>query len=159
MTETVRKLEQAIEQAAGQYYRLVVLVGSSGSGKTTALQSVAKKLACPLVNVNLELSKRMLELTRNQRSNQVGRLLKDVIAAVSGDVVLLDNLELLFDPALQVEPLRLLQLASRNRTIVAAWNGNYRDGTLTYAEPGHPEFVQLKQPDAVVIPVGTNETK
>ena len=66
----------------------------------------------------------------------------------------LDNLEILFDTALEVEPLRLLQVSSRNRTIVASWSGDYRDSTLTYAEPGHPEFVQFKQFEAIVIPVG-----
>ena len=106
------------------------------------------------MNVNLEMSKRMLELTRTQRSRQVERLLKEVIAAVSGDVVLLDNLEILFDTGLEVEPLRLLQVSSRNRTIVASWNGSFRDGMLTYAEPGHPEFIQFKQTEAVVITVG-----
>lgn len=159
MVEAATKLEQAIEQAASQYYRLVVLAGTPGSGKTAALQSVAEKLGCPLVNVNLELSKRMLELTRTQRSRQIERLLKEIIAAVPGDVVLLDNLEILFDTTLEVEPLRLLQVSSRNRTIVASWNGSYRDGTLSYAEPGHPEFTQFKQTEAVVIAVGTNETK
>jgi hypothetical protein len=159
MTEVATNLERAIEQAAGQYFRLVVLAGLPGSGKTAALQNVAQKLGCTLVNVNLELSKRMLELTRTQRSRQVERLLKEVIADAPGDVVLLDNLEVLFDPALEVEPLRLLQVSSRNRTIVASWNGSYRDGTLAYAEPGHPEFIQLKQTEAVVIAVGTNETK
>lgn len=159
MTETATKLEQAIEQAAGQYYRLVILSGAPGSGKTTVLQSVAQKLGCFLVNVNLELSKKMLDLTRTQRSRQVERLLKEVIAAAPGDVVLLDNLEILFDTALEVEPLRLLQVSSRNRTIVASWNGSFRDGTLTYAEPGHPEFIQLKQTEAVVIAVGMSETK
>jgi Cdc6-like AAA superfamily ATPase len=159
VSETASNLEQSIEQAASQYYRLVVLAGAPGSGKTTTLQTVAKKLGCPLVNVNLELSKRMLELTRTQRSRQIERLLKEVIAAAPGDVVLLDNLEILFDTALEVEPLRLLQVSSRNRTIVASWNGSYRDGTLAYAEPGHPEFIQLKQTEAVVIAVGTSETK
>jgi DNA polymerase III delta prime subunit len=156
VTETTTKLEQAIEQAASQYFRLVILAGPPGTGKTAALQSVAETLACPLVNVNLELSKRLLELTRTQRSRQVERLLKEVIAAVPGDVVLLDNLEILFDTGLEVEPLRLLQVASRNRTIVASWNGSFRDGTLTYAEPGHPEFIQFKQTEAVVITIGTN---
>jgi RNase adaptor protein for sRNA GlmZ degradation len=159
VSETATKLERAIEQAASQYYRLVVLAGVPASGKTAALQAVAEKFGYPLVNVNLELSKRLLELTRTQRSRQVERLLKEVIAAAPGDVVLLDNLEILFDTALEVEPLRLLQVSSRNRTIVASWNGSFRDGTLTYAEPGHPEFIQLKQTDAVVIPVGTSETK
>jgi hypothetical protein len=159
MCESAKSLETAIEQATGQYYRLVVLVGAPGSGKTAALQTVAQTFGYALVNVNLELSKRMLELTRTQRSRQVERLLKEVIAAAPGDVVMLDNLEILFDTVLEVEPMRLLQVSSRNRTIVASWNGSFRDGTLTYAEPGHPEFIQFKQTDAVVIPVGTNKTK
>jgi len=71
-------------------------------------------------------------------------------------MVLLDNLEILFDTSLEVEPLRLLQVSSRNRTVVASWNGRFRDGTLTYAEPGHPEFIQFKQTEAVVITVGTS---
>jgi Cdc6-like AAA superfamily ATPase len=148
------KLEEAIQQAASQYFRLVILAGAPGSGKTATLQSIAQKLGCEVVNVNLELSRRMLDLTRTQRSRQIERLLKEVIAAVPGEVVLLDNLEILFDTGLEVEPLRLLQTSSRNRTIVASWNGRYREATLTYAEPGHPEFIQFKQTEAIVITVG-----
>ena len=149
------QLEQAIEQASSQYFRLVILAGPPGSGKTATMQSVAQKIGCQVVNVNLELSKKMLELSRTQRSRQVARLMKELIAAVSGNVVLLDNLEILFDTGLAVEPLRLLQVSSRNRTVVASWSGSYVAGTLTYAEPGHPEFVQFKQSEAVVITVGT----
>lgn len=151
----IAKLEEAIQQAASQYFRLIILAGTPGSGKTTTLRSIAQKIGSEVVNVNLELSKKMLELTRTQRSRQVERLLKEVITAVLGDVVLLDNLEILFDIGLEVEPLRLLQASSRNRTIVASWSGSYGDSTLTYAEPGHPEFVQFKQFEAIVIPVGT----
>jgi len=158
MSEVVQQLEQAIHQVASQYYRLVILVGMPASGKTTALQSLARKLGCQLVNVNLELSKKMLELTRTQRSRQAERLLREVIAAVPGDVVLLDNLEILFDTALELQPFRLLQVINRNRTIVASWNGSFQSGTLIYAEPGHPEFQQIKQPEAVVITVGKAPT-
>jgi RNase adaptor protein for sRNA GlmZ degradation len=156
LNETSTQLELAIGQATNQYFRLVVVAGSPGSGKTASLQSMAQKLGCPLINVNLELSKKLLDLTRTQRSRQVERLLREVIAAVPGDVVLLDNLEILFDPCLEVEPLRLLQMSSRNRTVVSAWSGTFRDGTLSYSEPGHSEFIQFKQAEAVVISVGTS---
>ena len=56
----------------------------------------------------------------------------------------------------EVEPLRLLQVSSRNRTLVAAWNGSCRDGTLFYAEPGHPEFTQFPQIEAIVITVAAS---
>lgn len=156
MANVNTQLEPAIQHAASQYFRLVVLAGVPGSGKTAALQSISQKLGYPLLNVNLELSKRMLELTRTQRSRQVERLFKEVITAVPGDVVLLDNLEILFDTGLEVEPLRILQVSSRNRTVVASWNGGFQDGTLTYAEPGHPEFIQFKQTEAIIITVGTS---
>ena len=157
-SEVATRLEQAIQQAANQYFRLVILAGPPGSGKTAVLQSLAEKLGCQLVNVNLELSKRMLELTRAQRPRQVDRLLKEVIAAGRGEVVLLDNLEILFDTSLEVTPLRLLQASSRNRTIVASWNGSFQAGTLTYAEPGHPEFNQFNQTEANVITATTSTT-
>src|SRR5437660_914532 len=121
MAEAAEKFREAIRQAAGQYYRLVLLVGAPGSGKTAALQAVARQDGYPYLNVNLELSKRLLELTRTQRARQVERLLKDAIASAPGEVAVLDNLEVLFDTALAVEPLRLLQGSSRNRTLVVAW--------------------------------------
>src|SRR6266540_7316337 len=126
---SANKLQEAIQHAGGQYYRLVLLAGAPGCGKTGTLQAVAKENGYSYLNVNLELSKRLLELTRTQRSRQVERLLKEVIASAPGDVVLLDNLEILFDPALEVEPLHLLQVSSRNRTVVASWNGTAKDGT------------------------------
>ena len=78
-------LDEAIQQSSNQYFRLVILAGAPGSGKTAALQSIAHKAGCQVVNVNLELSKKMLELTRTQRSRQVEPLLKSVIAAALGE--------------------------------------------------------------------------
>ena len=153
MAAPLTDLTQAIRQAGDLYHRLVLLADSQGTGKTAALQSLSGSQHYPFINVNLQLCRLMLELTRSQRTRQVERLFKAVISAASAEVVLLDNLEVLFDPGLEVEPLRLLLNASRNQTLVAAWNGKFRDGTLTYAEPGHPEFAQYKQVEALVVPL------
>lgn len=144
-------LQRAIDQAVSQYHRLVLLVGSSGTGKTAVLQAVAKERNCNLLNVNLELSKALLELPRTQRPRKVDRLFQGMIENHGGDLVLLDNLEVLFDPALALEPLQLLKKSSRNRTIVASWNGEYRDDALSYAEPGHPEHQRFKPVEALVL--------
>ena len=53
-----------IEQAAGLYHRLVMVVAPTGAGKTAALQEVAKRTGFPYINVNLELSRRLLDLQR-----------------------------------------------------------------------------------------------
>jgi hypothetical protein len=68
-----------------------------------------------------------------------GDLPAATLAAQAG-LVLLDNIEILFDVHLKQDPLRLLQRLSRNKTVVAAWNGTIVDGHMTYAVPDHHEY-------------------
>ncbi len=65
--------------------------------------------------------------------------------------VVLDNLEILFDKDLKQDPLRLLQGISRNRSVVATWNGTTTRGKLMYAETGHPEFQRYDMTDLTVV--------
>jgi len=62
--QIIRKAKQAAEL----YHRLILVVAPAGGGKTTALQHVRDLTGAPLVNVNRELSRRMLELTERQRT-------------------------------------------------------------------------------------------
>ena len=82
-------------QAMHMYHRLVLVVAPLGAGKTAALREVAQQTGYTYVNVNLELSRCMLELTQRQRQLQVSRLLRDIIRTTHDQAVLLDNLEIL----------------------------------------------------------------
>ena len=129
-----------IEHAKGLYHRLVLVVGPAGTGKSAALREVSEGTGAPLVNTNLELSRRLLDLAARQRPLRIQRFLEETIAEHTSDVVLLDNTELLFDITLCQDPLRLLQGLSRSRTVFTSWNGTIEDGRLCYAEPGHREY-------------------
>lgn len=142
---------RTIDQAAELYHRLVMLVAPSGAGKTTALQDVHERTNAPLLNINLELSRRMLELTERQRALQLPRLLSEMVNAAQADVVLLDNIEVLFDVSLKQDPLRLLQGLSRNKTVVAAWNGSVDHEHMVYATPDHPEYKRYPLRDFLVV--------
>ena len=144
------KLRQALLAADALYYRLVLLAGVAGSGKTGVLRELAGEYGVPLVNVNLELSGALLELTPKQRPLRLSGLLADLADRASSPLIL-DNLEMLFDRSLQQDPLRLLQSLSRNRTVLASWNGEMRAGRLLYAEPGHPEYRCYDAPDALIV--------
>ena len=140
-----------IGQAAELYNRLVILVAPAGAGKTAALQDVHERTAAPLVNVNLELSRRMLDLTERQRVLQLPRLLAEIVGSSAADVVLLDNIEVLFDVSLKQDPLRLLQGLSRNKTVVAAWSGSIDGERMIYATPDHPEYRRYPLRDFLVV--------
>ncbi|MEW6106735.1 MAG: BREX-3 system P-loop-containing protein BrxF [Bacillota bacterium] len=128
--EASDRLIWKIAQAEVLYYRLVLVTAPSGAGKTRLLQEVSKRTGAPLLNINLELSHRMLDLTRRQRAMQSPGLLSETVYETKSNVVLLDNIELLFDVELKQDPLRILQGISRNKTIVAAWNGSVIGGYL-----------------------------
>ena len=140
-----------IGQAAELYHRLVMLVAPAGAGKTAALQDVHERTSAPLINVNLELSRRMLDLTERQRALQLPRLLAEIVGASAADVILLDNIEVLFDVSLKQDPLRLLQGLSRNKTVVAAWGGSIDGAHMVYATPDHPEYRRYPLRDFLVV--------
>ncbi|MGB9713299.1 MAG: BREX-3 system P-loop-containing protein BrxF [Dissulfurimicrobium sp.] len=157
-----------IGEVCSLYHRLILMVGPAGSGKTSALQEVSARASAPLINVNLELSRRMLDLTERQRALQAPRLLGEIVGEAMGalpaatlaaqaGLVLLDNIEILFDVHLKQDPLRLLQGLSRNKMVVAAWNGSIVGGHMTYAVPGHPEYRRYPIRDLSIVDASSVE--
>jgi ATPase family associated with various cellular activities (AAA) len=149
----VEEIIHEIDQAAQLYYRLILVVAPSGMGKTKALREIAKHAEFGYANINLELSQRLLGLTERQRSLQVFRMLNEIVEASGTQVVLLDNIELLFNTSLKQDPLRLLQGISRNKTVVASWNGSIEHEHLIYAQPDHPEYRRYPTTGLLVIGV------
>lgn len=146
-----QSLKGALEAASLLYYRLVLLVGPSGSGKTKTLAEFTKELKRPVINLNLELSAKLLESTPADRAGaNLLDILRQIVESVDAPV-LLDNIEILFDRSLKCDPLKLLQGLSRNRAILASWNGDYEKGRLRYAESGHPEYRNYEAPEAIIV--------
>lgn len=149
--QLIDQVLQKIDEVQGLYYRLILVVAAPENEESTAFKHLAEQAGVGFVNVNLELSRRMLTLTTRQRALRVTSLLNDIVAAVDNDLVLLHHINLLFDPALRQDPLRLLQNLSRRKTIIAAWDGQIQGQHLTYAEPEHPEYRRYVTKELVLI--------
>lgn len=144
---------EAIVQANALYHRLILIVGRSQTGKTQLLHELETSSGYGAVNLNLELARRMREIPVRKRPLRTERIISEILAQVEGDVVLVDNTEMLFDPSLKLDPLRVLQGASRNRTVVASWSGRVMDGKLVYGDPEHPEFRRYPAQELLTIPL------
>ena len=127
------------------------MVAPSGAGKTAALREVAEQTNGRYINVNLELSRRLLDLPQRQWPIQAPRLLEGIVQGDREQVIFLDNVELLFDVSLKLHPLRCLQTLARQRTVVTAWNGTVTNGLLTYAAPDHPEYRRYPLANLLVV--------
>ena len=136
----IDRLERLVEEIAALHSKLVLLIGAPGSGKTALLQMLGKNRGATPLNIGSALGSRLAAIPQKQRPLQTNTILRELADKHAvGDLLLLDNIELLFDRTLQLDPLDLLKRHAHARRVVAVWPGELRDGRLIYAEMGHPE--------------------
>ena len=140
----IEKLESQVNEVGALQSKLVLLIGPPHSGKTALLQTLAKNRGVTPLNVGAELGGRLAGMPQRQRHLQTTTLLRELADQhASVDLLLLDNIELLFDRSLQLDPLDLLKRHAHAKRVVAVWpgelQGDTRTGRLTYAGMGHPE--------------------
>jgi hypothetical protein len=145
------RITATLTQMDELYHHLLLVVGPSGTGKTEALRDAAKRAGSKVINVNMELSRRMLELTERQRALRLPDQLRDIISEHEDETLFLDNTEIMFDVVLKQDPLRLLQGLARNRFIVATWSGHASGQDLIYADSEHVEYRRYPIEDLLIV--------
>ena len=155
LEQVYSEVKKSLHFAESLYYSLVLLVGQSGTRKSKILNKLAQELGTSVINANLIISGQLLELTSKQRALRLPSIL-DEICSHAKSIVILDNIEVLFDKSLMQDPLKLLQSISRNRIVLSSWNGKFLQKKLLYAEIGHPEFKFYENADAVIIDMNSN---
>jgi hypothetical protein len=134
------QLLDTIRATQGAYYKLTILVGGARSGKTHLLKQIATQIDLPIINLSLLLCQRLLSQNRRQRALNAEGVATEVIDENYKSGLCLDDTELLFDSTLQLNPLVFLREISRNRLIVATWNGVVAGGQLRFGQTGHPDY-------------------
>ena len=113
-------LRDRVREVAAErpYHQLVLVVGNLKSGKTTALRTAAADTDWAVLGLGSVLAERLLHVPTRQRPTVVQQLAQDVAREATGDVIAIDNLELLFHPGLAVGPPPLLLALPRHRVVV-----------------------------------------
>jgi hypothetical protein len=142
--QVVEKLERLVDEVAALQSKLILLIGAPQSGKTALLNALANSKGVTPLNVGAELGGRLAGMPQKQRHLQTTTILRELADKhAPTDLLLIDNIELLFDRSLQLDPLDLLKRHAHAKRVVAVWPGELlgdtRAGRLTYADMGHPE--------------------
>ena len=143
------KISSYFPQVAELYYRLIIV--PCDRTQKINFQQIAEFGSNKYINLNLELSRELLELTQRQRSLKAEELLRKIVGNADNQVYFLEHLEILFDTSLKLDPLHCLQKLARNRTIVAKWDGIVDNNNLIYAELGHPEYRRYPVKDFLIV--------
>jgi hypothetical protein len=148
------KLERLIGEIGDLNSKLILLVGPSRSGKTQLLRQLGHKLSIEPLNVGMELGRRLAATPNSKRGFSAGELLREIADRErTEDPLLLDNLELLFEPGLQINPLDLVRRLAHSKRVVAVWPGELRGDRLVYADMSHPEHRDYSRDGVVVLEI------
>lgn len=79
MVLTTQELSEYIGQAHSLYHQLLLLVVPHRTTKYELIYASAREMGCEVVNINLELSRQLIELTHRQRKLQVGQLFAGIV--------------------------------------------------------------------------------
>lgn len=152
--EVLEQLELLVKDIQVRQSKLVLLMGTTGVGKSSLLRQLAIRHSTRVLNVGVELGKRLAALPMRDRRLQAKEILRSLAAeSASEGLLLLDNLELLFDQTLRLDPLDLLKRYAHAQRVVAVWPGEISQSRLTYAEMGHPEYKDYNLEGLVAFPV------
>lgn len=136
----IEKLKRLVDEIGAVHSKLILIVGAPRTGKTALLGALAKSGQAKPLNIGGSLGSRLAAIPQRQRHLQASPILRELADQhTQGDLLLVDNIELLFDHSLQLDPLGLLKQLAHTRRVVAVWPGELCNSRLTYAEMGHPE--------------------
>ena len=145
------RLERLTTEIGARHSKLILLIGMPRGGKSAVLNSFGERMGALPLSVGAELGRRLTPVPYKRRHLEAGDLLRELADQhAHGDLLLIDNIELLFDKTLQLDPLDLLKRHAQARKVVAVWPGELHNDRLTYADMGHPEH-QNYALDGVVI--------
>jgi hypothetical protein len=134
--------------------RLVLIVGKPGSGKSKIMRELATNRGWKYIDCQTLVTDELLELVPKARPREAPHILDDMLSREKAEVVLLDGLQLLFAPLLNLNPLVLLRQLSKRHLIVAAWPGRFEAGKLSFLEPGRGEPYYYEAQDIKIIEIG-----
>lgn len=153
-----QQLIEAINGSAHDRHKLILVLGGFGAGKTQLLRATATEVEGVYVNLNLQLTERLLQLPRSRYADgvTVHQVLDKLCDELSpaGQPLLVDNVELLFSPEVgQVNPVDTFKRISRQRPVVLALparrDGNYAE----YSTIGRRDYLRMEIGEYVVINV------
>lgn len=150
-SEMIEKLDRAVKEAEAIKTPLIIVIGSSHHSRDGLLEKYASYKKRSVLNVGLVYGQHLASSDEFTRRSCATEALEEICTELAGNGLLfMNNIEILFDQSLALNPMMVLKKISRNRTTIAVWPGDVKKSRLQYATPDHPEF-QDHSTDGVIL--------
>lgn len=129
----------------------LLLVSPDVACLETTIETLATTHRWPVLPLGRALSAALLHEASARWATATSRWLDDAARQNIPGPLLVSGIDLFFDPALSLDPLRLFYQAGRRIPLIVAWPGTFADGVLTYALSEHAHYRVWRNPELSVV--------
>ena len=129
------------------FHALFLYVSPEISRLNVTTKILMQEYGWPHLSLSQALATSLQDIAPARLSRQARLNLLDMIGDFQPGPVLCTDIDLVFEPSLELNPLQLFLNCSRQTALVIAWSGNFQNDTLTYAVPEHAHYRAWKQPE------------
>lgn len=150
---TVQDVKERWEQIQGDEERILFIVGGPGSGKSLLIRELAEQKGWKYLEAKQLIEEEFLLVPRDERPKLAEDVIRRALTRSDTEVVLLDGINVLFAPILNLEPLDILKTISKTYPIVVGWRGHLEGDQLYLEHNNNPKhaMVTISQPEHVIV--------
>jgi hypothetical protein len=128
--------------AARPFYPCLLLVHTDIMPLQQVSERLLSKYNWPALSIGAVLSETLLHVAPRHRPHEAQRTFIDAVRQLAPRPILCTDIDLLFEPTLDLDPLRLLRETSRVTPLIVTWPGSFTNKVLAYAtaQPPHAHY-------------------
>ncbi|EGS32859.1 MULTISPECIES: BREX-3 system P-loop-containing protein BrxF [Megasphaera] len=127
--------------------KMLILIGGAGSGKSKVIRELSEQDGWKMCEARDMFDDEFLKIPRADRPERAVELISQALQRLHARVVLIDNVEFLFAPMLNLNPVHMLLELSKTFPIVVSWRGSLEGNTLYFEHNGEPKYAKFTVPN------------
>jgi len=144
-----RDLEVALLDIRSKRHKLIFICSNNNYFNTSDAEQILSKTS---INLNLLISEKLMNIPIARYPLEVNSFVQEIIRN-ENKLVCFNHIDILFSPKLKINPVKLFENISKHIKVIVYWPGTYKNETLYYAKPGHPEYFRCKELEGIVLEV------
>lgn len=120
---------QTLKELQKRKYKLLLLIGRPGSGKSKFLHNYSKEKGIPILDLDNILGKQIPE---GKDVNYVYDFIRGFLETYTPEEILIDKKKILYQKDSKIDLLDFLKELSTKKTVITTWNGYTQNGKLIH---------------------------